>query len=484
MLKNFFSAPRSSSGGGGGAPTGPAGGVLSGTYPNPGFAVTPLFTLPTNTTYVDSANGSDVTGLTGRLDKPFATVQAGITASSSNIVWVRKGPTYNEQITMKDGVTVYMEKGATINWQGTTGATITFPAVSGESYFLLGYGSIVNTTTAGGQTAITGGVSGAGRMIIEAEVIAGRGTAGNRAIVLTNGNFDPNSNAIAMSWIKATYVESNNKVSNYAVDINWGGGPGKIMIGTIENLSATAGARALQIQSQAGLGVDNLDVDIDAIFDTTASASIGQTSVQLTNSGGGNTPFTCNIDFISVGNKTALGMGQDVWVRSRVIQNSSSTLEPITGGHSKITGALIQNLSNSSSTVPLINGHDYDSICLFDECRFENPNGNPSTSPMILVRDASSFNRFKNCVFYLASTDTKGLLDLETSASCAFIGSNIIIRRAGTAPSIGSSGTPALQVFGSIFANIDKAAGVSINNGNFVFDTNMTLANSIDTYFA
>ena len=106
-----------------------------------------IASLTTNNVLYVAKNGDDATGLADRLDKPFLTVQAAITAASSgDLVYVYPG-TYNESIILKDGVNIYLTDGATILNNALKTVTDNNVAVT---CIIDGYGQILNTTVGTG----------------------------------------------------------------------------------------------------------------------------------------------------------------------------------------------------------------------------------------------------------------------------------------------------------------------------------------------
>jgi hypothetical protein len=106
-----------------------------------------IASLTTNNVLYVAKNGDDATGLADRLDKPFLTVQAAITAASSgDLVYVYPG-TYSESIILKDGVNIYLTDGATISNNALKTVTDNNVAVT---CVIDGYGQILNTTVGTG----------------------------------------------------------------------------------------------------------------------------------------------------------------------------------------------------------------------------------------------------------------------------------------------------------------------------------------------
>lgn len=107
---------------------------------------TPSFTIPVaNTLYVDGVNGNDGTGLTGRQDKPFLTIAAAITASTTNNVIVINPGTYAESsLAPKNLTTLYFTPGAIIN---SSAAAHIFTCTTNIQFDIRGYGEFTMSNT-------------------------------------------------------------------------------------------------------------------------------------------------------------------------------------------------------------------------------------------------------------------------------------------------------------------------------------------------
>lgn len=102
-----------------------------------------VFSLRTNTLYVAN-NGSDSTGLRARADKPFLTIGAAKTNAVAGDTIVVLPGTYNERNLLKNGVNLFFENGAIIDYTGTDG-------------------SIFDDGATGANAAITNSIMGFGR---------------------------------------------------------------------------------------------------------------------------------------------------------------------------------------------------------------------------------------------------------------------------------------------------------------------------------
>lgn len=99
-----------------------------------------------NTLFVDSTNGNNGTALPERMDLPYATIAAAITAATSGqTVWVWPGDHNVTTNLYKDGVQLFLNPGTNLN---ITGAGNITGATPGEVFKIRGEGKILATGAA------------------------------------------------------------------------------------------------------------------------------------------------------------------------------------------------------------------------------------------------------------------------------------------------------------------------------------------------
>jgi len=89
-----------------------------------------------STLFVDLAFGNNGTAVRERIDKPWATIAAAITAATAgDTVHIRAG-SYTEDITLKNGVDIHCEEGVTINGKVTDAGVLTVCNLTGNAILI------------------------------------------------------------------------------------------------------------------------------------------------------------------------------------------------------------------------------------------------------------------------------------------------------------------------------------------------------------
>ena len=141
------------------------------------------------TLWVDDQFGDDATALRDRIDLPYKTIGAAITAASADDNIHIRTSSYTEDITLKNLVNIYCDEGVVINGKITDGGNPAVSVVSGNGILqdtastnqcieITGNGSdvkirlerITNTGSAIMQRATTGASS---KLIVETEILSG-----------------------------------------------------------------------------------------------------------------------------------------------------------------------------------------------------------------------------------------------------------------------------------------------------------------------
>jgi len=145
------------------------------------------FVVFTNTVWV-SKNGNDGTGILSDLSRPYLTVQAAITAASSGYtIFVMPG-SYDEQITLKDGVDLWLSEGTTLTYSNAANTSGIIDNGVAVNCVIDGFGKLTRTVATGSNANVLR-LTGASTLKVRVQsvyVVDGGGTT--EAVFVTNGN--------------------------------------------------------------------------------------------------------------------------------------------------------------------------------------------------------------------------------------------------------------------------------------------------------
>lgn len=140
---------------------------------------------------VSATNGSNTTGARSRLDLPYKTIGAAVTAASAGDTVLVYPGTYVENVALSKAINLHLFAGVTI--APATGVAVAITALAN----VFGEGLIVSNTVA----AITCDPVGTGDVVIEADTIRGNGC---HALTFSDANFGDGWNVLRVRQGRVT----------------------------------------------------------------------------------------------------------------------------------------------------------------------------------------------------------------------------------------------------------------------------------------
>ena len=313
-----------------------SGGTFSGSFSGDGSAITNAQVSGSNLLWVD-ISGSDTTGTRERFDKPYASIGGALSsASAGDAIIVRPG-TYEETITMVDGVSVTgMDRDRCILKNYSGGYTVTMAdncAFEHMSIDISGSSGVSFTGTTGGTSAIR-----------HARITSVGGNAGGIGITGTP--------APSQNWVTCDHVDvlgsglSSAFINNSAGTVNLRDCFGYGLVGF--QASSTSTTRTQDCRFSGYIGI--------YITDSTSTMYVDQSTrwSSLTNAAGGT--LASDITHLLV----ATGNNNEIQISSGSLLSSSANLT-FDGDIMVVTGTLSID-GNADATGDIDNAGTYNGI--------------------------------------------------------------------------------------------------------------------------